>query len=105
MTFRTPLEADPPGSLTDRSLDGSYVAWSGTVVWVGVGSGMQPMLAIDHEDGTRLHASFSDRWHGRVAQLRPGLRVRIAGTLYIGGELPHATLTLHHSSVAVVDGT
>lgn len=103
--LRTPLEADPPGSLTDRSLEGSYVAWSGTVVWSGTGSFNQPMLWIDHDDGTRIYAHFSDSWRNRVGDLTTGQRVRVAGKLSTSGDLPHLNLILYHSSVALADGT
>ncbi len=102
--YHRPVAPGPPGKLTDKSLDGAKVVWSGTVFGAGVGSFGEPALVFDHNDGTRLYASFSDSWTGCVLKLRPGQQVQVVGRLYIAGDPPNATLSLHRASVTVIDG-
>ena len=99
-----PVDPGFPSRLTDKSLDGAKVVWSGTVFGAGKGSFGEPVLVFDHEDGTRLHASFSDSWTDGILKLRPGQHVQVIGRLYIAGDPPDTTMSLHRASVIVIGG-
>ena len=99
-----PADPGPPSKLADNSLDGAKVVWSGTVFGVGTGSFGEPVLVFDHDDGTRVYASFSDSWTDVVLRLRPGQQVQVVGRLNIAGDPPYAMMSLHRASVVVNDG-
>ena len=99
-----PVDPGAPSKLTDKSLDGAKVVWSGTVFGAGKGSFGEPVLVFDHEDGPALHASFSDSWTDVVLRLRPGQQVQVVGRLNISADPPYAMMSLHRASVVVVDG-
>ena len=98
-----PVDPGSPSKLTDKSLDGAKVVWSGTVFGAGTGAFGEPVLAFDHEDGTRLHALFSESSNALVSELLPGQQVQVVGRLYIAGDPPDATMSLHRALVVVVD--
>ncbi len=99
-----PVDPGLPSRLTDKSLDGVKVVWSGTVFGAGKGAFGEPWLVFDHHDGTRLHAYFSDSSTDAIFKLRPGQHVQVIGRLYISDNPPDATMSLHRASVIVIGG-